>query len=630
MAIKNQYIAVENIQDTLIQRLIPVITLWNRLEARPRTDNFDRALKAEVRDALWMMTKQWQMGEFRGDDAGSPVFAKIQVDTTRITKYQADSHGIQAYDESVPLEAKVEQRHIPFTSGDQIISLDIRLQMGRQWLKMTAGIGSLKSTFIADFPIEAPDPKAKEHARICAHRETWAQFEAVAGKAMDGYKLYQYIKINGPDAINVPAANKPDIIAKAEKFVQWFEKLYLQPEDEENNAWLPSQLEYQFSCAAPKSLEEKVMVAEAYYHGHLDWFNLDIDPQNNNLGEVPDVPKDVQSKIIESFMPTPLSFDGMPNTRWWSFEDSRTNFGNINPDTTDLNKLLLMEFGLIYANDWFLFPLTMPTGSIANVRGISVTNTFGERYWIEAAGKGEDDDWQRWSMYTISTKGVDNATADNSVLILPSTDKMLEGKALEEIRMIRDEVANMAWAIEKRITLPHGWSKPGAEAALELTNQYQKVFDQGVEEGSLAEDIPPEYKANIRYEVMNSVPENWIPFIPVHKSTSASNNREIQLQRASLPRILKNQSPGDFEKIKPHTSLLRKGLDQEVPEPYFVYEEEVPRAGVVITQSFQRSRWYQGKVVNWLGVRKMTGRGEGSSGLAYDRIVPVPQKGDSE
>ena len=38
---------------------------------------------------LWMLTKQWQMGEFRGSDAGSPVFAKLLLATTRLTKYRA-------------------------------------------------------------------------------------------------------------------------------------------------------------------------------------------------------------------------------------------------------------------------------------------------------------------------------------------------------------------------------------------------------------------------------------------------------------------------------------------------------------------------------------------------------------
>ena len=37
-------------------------------------------------------------------------------------------------------------------------------------------------------------------------------------------------------------------------------------------------------------------------------------------------------------------------------------------------------------------------------------------------------------------------------------------------------------------------------------------------------------------------------------------------------------------------------------------EEEVPRSGSRVTQSFQRTRWYGGEVFVWLGVRKQTGR----------------------
>ncbi|NJN28608.1 MAG: hypothetical protein HC819_22830 [Cyclobacteriaceae bacterium] len=621
----NKYVAVDNIHQTLAARLIPTITVWNRLESRPRTDNFDRALKAEVRDALWMLTRQWQMGEFRGDDAGSPIFSKIHVDTTRITRYRADAKVVQDFDESVPLEAKVEQRFIPFQSGEQVLSLDLRVQMGRQWLKLINGIGNYKSEFITSYPVHDPDPTKNEDALICAHKESWAHFSAFSGKVMDGASLYFYLKENAAhhayDVVVVQDAHKAGMDEAAKKFVAWFENLYLQPLDPENNAWMPGHLEYQFACSAPKKGKEKVMVADEYYHGHLDWYSLDVDSSKDVLGQEIPAPK-VESTIISSFMPTPLSFDGMPNTRWWAFEDAVTNFGDIKPDTQDLNKLLLMEFGLIYANDWFLFPLTMDAGSIANVRGMMVTNVFGERIWIDAAGSGQDDNWQRWNMFGLNKKGIDKQKADNSILILPTTDKMLEGKPLEEIKLIRDEVANMVWAVEKLVPLPHGMSRPGDEAATELKNQYQKIFDKALDDEIALPDDAPEYKAKIRYEVMNSVPENWVPFLPIHKDGS---NREIQLQRASMPRILKDQPPGEFAKVKPRTNLMREGLDKPEPEAYFIHEEEVPRAGVMLTQSFQRSRWYNGKTVTWLGVRKQTGRGEGSSKLAFDQIVPVRQ-----
>lgn len=93
--------------------------MWNRLEGRPRTHNFDRAFKAEVRDALWMLTKQWQMGEFKGDDAGSPVFAKVHIATSQLNKYKASNQQVQTFEDSVPLEAKVEQRKFLFSEKEK-------------------------------------------------------------------------------------------------------------------------------------------------------------------------------------------------------------------------------------------------------------------------------------------------------------------------------------------------------------------------------------------------------------------------------------------------------------------------------------------------------------------------------
>jgi hypothetical protein len=71
-----------NLPDALRHRVHPAVGLWNRLEGRPRTTDFDRALRAEVRDALWLLTRQWQVGEFRGSDGGSPVTATYSVATT--------------------------------------------------------------------------------------------------------------------------------------------------------------------------------------------------------------------------------------------------------------------------------------------------------------------------------------------------------------------------------------------------------------------------------------------------------------------------------------------------------------------------------------------------------------------
>ncbi|WP_295116479.1 hypothetical protein [uncultured Chitinophaga sp.] len=619
----NKYVAVDNISEELSVRRLFGITLWNRLEARPRADNFDRALRAEVRDALWMLSKQWQMGEFLGDDAGSPVFSKMYMTKTRLTKFAPGGHDAEFFDDTVPLEAKVEKRAIPFESQTTMLSLDLRLLMGRQWLKMIKSSvnATVLSEYINHYKIPLPDAANKDDAPITAHKEAWQQLNAVAGRCMDGAAFYFRVKgaINlAHDGIpSLPAAQQPDIEAIATRFITWFENLYYQPGVDGNDAWKPQQLEYQFACSAPVQGAEKVLTADEYYQGHLDWYNLDIDPSQKVLGEVTgDVPADIEDPLKFSFIPVPVNFDGMPNTRWWSFEDGRTNFGNITPKTTDAGKLLFIEFSLVYANDWFLLPVTLPAGSIASVKGLSVTNVFGERLWIEPAGKGLDDAWNKWSMYTLSTKGNNGEATDTSLLVLPTVSKIQEGAPLEEIHFIRDETANMVWGIETVVPLATGWDKNGNEAARELRNRYQQLFDKAVEDNT---EVPanPVYHADLRYEVMNTVPENWIPFIPARIDGS---NRSIRLQRAAMPRIIKGKE-GAPDKTEPRCSLLRDGLDSG--GHYFINEEEITRAGTQVYSTYQRARWYNGKVVTWLGVRKETGRGEGSSRLEFDQARAV-------
>lgn len=615
---------LEDVATTVASRLFPTVTLWNRLEGRPRADKFDRALKAEVRDALWMLTKQWQLGEFRGDDAGSPIETKVHLTSTRLRKYQTDIHTPETFDDATPLEADVERREVAFEQNGRPIALDLRLLMGRHFIKLLrAKLGVDLTKEFADpahYPIHAPDPANQDDAMYCAHPEVWSLFAATHRRAVDGAKVYFDIVANPPRPAwaDIPAIAMADplvVDGVAGQFRAWFEKLIFQPE--QDDAWVPERLEYRFSVSAPvtKSGEEEVFLADEYYHSHLDWYSVDRDPERASLGATaadPEYPKGTTLAMV----PVPVSFSGMPNTRWWTFEEGRTNFGDVKPETTDLAKLLLIEFGLTFANDWFLIPFTVKAGSLARVEGLAVTNVFGERTWVEAAGRGPDDAWQRWAMFVVNTRGEHGEQADTSLLLMPAAQKVQEGRPLEEVLLARDEVANMVWGLEQTIPLPSGEPRRGREAALELRSFLER---------DVVKDDPIPYagEALIRYRVMSSVPEHWIPFVPVHMD---SGNREIQLQRAAMPRVIIGNPAPPIRKIRPRTSLLRQGLDQSPAAAYYLHEEEVRRAGTLVTQSFQRTRWRDGRVWLWLGVRKKTGRGETSSGLAFDRIVTKPQR----
>lgn len=595
---------IRNIRDALENREFPTVTVWNRLEGRPRTTEFGRALKAEVRDPLWMLTRQWQFGEFRGEDGGSPVTATYHLRTTRATRYRAQEGTPSDLSTGLPLEAVVEARPVPFTIGTDLVSLDLRLALGRRWLKLTPA--AQRASFITRWPIRLPDATAESDTALVAHADVWATLQATSGRAMDGYELYQHLKKGGKpyDGISgLTAAQKAALDALVPRFVSWFDGLILQPSGA--GAFDPRRLEHRFRLAAPEASGETVLAAEEYPGGHLDWHAFSYDTSGPPLGATNQT---ARATVTRTVIPGVVRFSGMPHPRWWAFEDGRTDFGAITPDTTDLIRLLFMEFALVYSNDWFLLPCDLDAGTLARIDGLMVTDVFGQRHWIKPAGAGLDDDWQRWSMFNLDVAGTAPVAANTALFLPPSVPAVADGPPVEDVVMIRDEAANMVWGVERTVWLASGASMPGQEAARETLAHRIRLRPPSNR---------PEPAAPIAYEAMSTMSENWIPFIPVHVP---GETRQIQLQRGAMPRDLDaGQTPP--AKVRPRTTLLRDGLDTSPLRPYFVHEEDVPRVGTRLTLAFNRTRWHDGRVVVWLSARRSTGRGEGSSGLDWDRIA---------
>ena len=224
---------VGDIRAAIAERAFPTVTVWNRLEGRPRSVEFDRALSAEVRDALWMLARQWQFGEFRGEDAGSPVTATVHLSTTRPTRYRAQENPPVALPDRQSLETLVEGRAIPFRIGTDLVSLDLRLAMGRRWMKlMSPHPPPVRDKIMARWAITPPDPTSDADVPLIAHPDVWATLRAVAGKVLDGYELYAHLKAGGHPYDGVSGLNqhqKQDLDALVPRFVPWFEDLIAQP-----------------------------------------------------------------------------------------------------------------------------------------------------------------------------------------------------------------------------------------------------------------------------------------------------------------------------------------------------------------------------------------------------------------
>ncbi len=605
-------IHIENLEAVLLERMVPTVTVWNRLEGRPRTRDFSRALRAEVRDGLWMLTRQIQTGELQADDAASPVLAKVALASTPIRRFSASLTGASApIDPNVPLEATVEAQAVESLFGINAAStvgaIDLRLLLGRRFLRLIPT--SYRAAFIQQYPFTAPGDSAAD-AEGTAQLDVWSMLRALAGRAMDGYLLYRRMKSSASatpwGSVAVAESDKQTIRDAAAAMVALFDGMFVTP-PAAPTAWDPGRLEHRFSVDATVADGQKRLVADRFGGGRLDWTAFSVDPARARAS----------APLGEPFatIPTRVSYAGMASNRWWAFEDSRVNFGHVTGDTTDLARLAFVEFGVSFANDWFSIPLPLEVSTVNSIGGLVVTDVFGERTWIEAAGRGLDDDPTRWAVFSLDVAGRTPEPADLSLVVPPSVAHSLEGEILEEVTFVRDEVANMVFGVETTVASPLGRGRRGGEVAADFVARLQQLH--GVAPAVRAPALGG--GAADRYSLMDTIPEHWIPFVAVHRPGDV---RETQLQRGALPRLVDGLAP---DPVRPRTSLLRVGLDQPTAAAYFVHDEEVPRSGTVVSRRFERVRWFGGRSVLWLSTRRSTGRGEASSGLAFDSLHSEPR-----
>jgi hypothetical protein len=83
------------------------LTFFNRIEPRPRDNDFSHTLAAHVRDPLWFLARQWQIGEFNGEDKGSVAFVRYGGRTSRMPRWLHPTDGEVPLATGAPLEPQM-------------------------------------------------------------------------------------------------------------------------------------------------------------------------------------------------------------------------------------------------------------------------------------------------------------------------------------------------------------------------------------------------------------------------------------------------------------------------------------------------------------------------------------------
>jgi len=559
------------------------------------------SLQARIYDPLWLLARQWQFGEFQGEDNGSPVLARWRGESARLTRYLsgpiAPKTRVDApnYDSGMPLETVVErEKTLPTNQTSKLERLRMAAEAGQHFLRLLDQMRKDRSmsrdyrdAFIREYPFV---PLTVEQ-RTALDTDSLSFFDLMASRVPDGRRLYADLRSPGAGSITIKPALQiaqgdiAEVKEVAGIWVQWFETFFSEPK-RGNQSWLPERMEYAFSVGTRMSDGEHVLTANEYSEGHLDWYAFDANA-DVMLGGATDA--NAFKEVAHTIIPAPVSFRGMPAARFWEFEDAQVDFGSVDAGPTDLLRMLLVEFALAYSNDWFVIPLELDVGCLYQTRSLVITDTFGVRTLLKSSSE-LGAPFSTWRMFQHSNlRGSGLNSAPNLFFLTPSLLKCLESKPIEEVLFLRDEMANMAWGVERVV-------ESATEYPLDKSVQLR-----------IAPPSPPQPSADgkLTYKLVNEVPDYWVPLLPV-KSTEG-----LRLQRGKLLRV-----EGPPRTVQAEGRILNpEGAAQTGLK---IFEEEIPREGVRVTRHYELTRWHDGSTHLWIGRRKKVGSGEGSSGLRFD------------
>lgn len=570
-----------------------------RFEAATRDPDNDDSLAMRTADPLWMLGRQWQMGEFVGEDNGSPIGAITEYHQRRTNYFSGKPSSAEPVAlDGTPLEVQVEAMAIP----PEELDFEMRVKMGEQLKRIIrrrhpGQASTLITAAKTLFPLAAEEEMDAESSRFQS---------LMVRKAIDGAAVLGQVNL----IIN------PLLRKAARELDSWFKAHYQQPpEDEDLQSWESSQLCHKFAVHAKEHKDASSYIALSapdYQSGHLDWYSFDKPYVDREEGQRIEDQEVVGTSSPEN-IPTNLSFAAQPNKRLFAFEDRTVDLGSMDIHEDDLIRLMLLDFSLYSGSDWYTLPLEMEMGTICWVKKITVRDVFGVTTEVvngartDSSGKslhsgpslGKDNTGNQltgmdiWDVFKIRDElNPEFKLSEHFLYLSPATTGRQESQPLEELLFLRDEFANMVWAIEKRVQNKLGRTVEGFDQHLELNGPFIPPAQQDGSSDQL-HDI---------YRLASTVPANWIPYIPVDVNG--------KLQRAYM---VSNEPNEPFGDITPLSYLAADDLKE-------VREEAIPKAGVRVQLTKQRVRWTDGKTYIWKGRKVLAGRGEGDSGLRFDYL----------
>lgn len=526
---------------------------WTRLEPQTLSGEPAQALAARIHDPLWLLARQWQFGEFDGEDAGTPVAVDLSAHGRPLNALMPQGHDAHALGPADLIEPEVEAE--PFSGA----SLRDRVEAGALLAAMLSDAGAdVRDALIAACPLSLP-------AGPGPIEPMWA---ILRRKGIDGTAAAKQIEdssFSGTWGGDIGASGKQ----AAQDWLDWF-RTNIEPSAPASDSWQQARLEYDFSIRAGIAADQRILRAPQHDGGAVDWYSFDHE-NRPVLTMASDAGAQTSAQIAATVHATRLRYSGMPNSRLWRFEDGQVNFGMVEVQPHDLTRVAFLDFATVHADDWLVAPLDVPRGTLVEMDSVTYRTTFNESFTVANGNTGPTD----FELFTLDGP---LGKPLRGLVVPPGGRTTVEGPPIEEVVFARDETANMVWAIEKRV---EGTTGDPRERRLEGTPADAFVTAPGTD---------------LTYRLERQVPPWWIPLVLVPDG----NKGGFHLRKGSF-------TDQDAARGKILAAL-----------PFDLFEEEVPREGVVVRRVPSLARDNSGKLRRWIARRVSVATGEASSGLTWD------------
>lgn len=599
------------------------------------------AMRNELRDPLWTLYRQKQLGEFDAFDGGAPVHVYIDFETANPHTFVDKNNNPYPINNGLPYEPQIQ--HLPYIKWDLSASADFtqRLKLLLEEEQILGGPRDLfwswisedynvpesvsESSFDLDSGDYSVDAVNEENALNFARKRYYSKLKRYAGKVLDFQKIFKdYPTLDSLNALAGEYASEPDVPASA--LVSIFTRLYYQAKESgliqfENPYWDQKNMTYSFGMKVQHTdpQYEVELKAPDYAFGDIDWYQLDRQDDNQHFEAYSGATNPSENgyeRLVRHYMPTLMSFYGKPSNRWWQLEDYSVNFDGLKPAReADLSVLVMQQFITFYSNDWFVCPLSVPLNSYNTIKKIVVTDHFGVKYLIKSQNElqqSQDPDTVRWSIFEPHHE-VDPVTNYPTLYAAGSKDFQMRSQPVEEVQFFRDEMSNILYAIETKVPDGLGQTISGHELNSQVTEFYQRSL------GKLP-PLDPESSENpvYSYKISNQVPENWIPFVP-----STIDGREYY-QRAKFPRQIEGYYSQLNQYIRPKTSILNPSRELVPTESLTFNASRLNFNSVGAELRWNRIRWKDGRIALWLSAdSSKSGREDSTAVQSFDNLEKV-------